>query len=254
MDHSTLSEGPITDRAGWTAHGASDIGHWRGRNEDRFILMPEAAAYIVCDGMGGHPGGAEASRVASQAARDSLAGDERAPADRVSQAVGAAAVAVRRVADETPALARMGTTLTLALLDPTSGHAWLGHVGDSRLYRLRADDFMQITADHSVAWEMARDGLLDPDAARSSGLWHMLSRAIGIAGHDRADIDSFALDGVAAIVLCTDGLSNMVPDAAMDDILRAHPGDPRGACHALIAAALDAGGDDNVTAVVLMPA
>jgi len=119
---------------------------------------------------------------------------------------------------------------------------------------LRAHDFAPITADHGVAWEMARDGLLDPDEARSSGLWHMLSRAIGIAGHDRADIDSFALDGVAAILLCTDGLSNMVPDAAMEEILRARPGDPRGACHALIQAALDAGGDDNVTAVVLMPA
>jgi len=65
---------------------------------------------------------------------------------------------------------------------------------------LRAHDFAPITADHGVAWEMARDGLLDPDEARSSGLWHMLSRAIGIAGHDRADIDSFALDDVAAIL------------------------------------------------------
>ena len=128
MDQSTLSEGPIVDRAGWTAHGASDIGHRRGRNEDRFILMPEAAAYIVCDGMGGHPGGAEASLLASQAARDSLAGDTGAPADRVSQAARAAAVAVRRVADETPALASMGTTLTLAQLDPTAGRAWLGPV------------------------------------------------------------------------------------------------------------------------------
>ncbi len=128
MDQSTLSEGPIVDRAGWTAHGASDIGHRRGRNEDRFILMPEAAAYIVCDGMGGHPGGAEASLLASQAARDSLAGDTGAPADRVSQAARAAAVAVRRVADETPALASMGTTLTLAQLDPTAGRAWLEQI------------------------------------------------------------------------------------------------------------------------------
>ncbi len=101
---------------------------------------------------------------------------------------------------------------------------------------------------------MARDGRLDPDEARHSDLWHMLSRAIGIADHDHADIDSFALDGVTAIVLCTDGLSNMAPDAAMEEILRARPGDPRGACHALIQAALDAGGDDNVTAVVLMAA
>ncbi len=168
--------------------------------------------------------------------------------------IDAAAQAVSAAAAENPALADMGTTMTLVRLDAAIGRAWVAHVGDSRLYRLTEAGLSQITTDHTMGAELVRDGRLSEAEAQQHHLWHRLTRVIGCGAPSAdAEVASFALSGVSALLLCSDGVSNMIPDPAIADILNRAAPDPRAACTALIDAALAAGGADNATAIVLCP-
>jgi protein phosphatase len=261
QDHGTPTAAP--DIAGWLACGLSETGYARSRNEDALALDPSIAAYILADGMGGHPGGDVASRLAVEAAHRALRAAGPPPDAATGRAVLAAAfraasAAVEAEGRRVPSLALMGTTLTLLSLAaaPAEGMALFAHMGDSRLYRLGGDGLRQVTEDHTVAMDLVRAGAFDPESAARSPYWHTLSRVIVATPDDPApdpDLGTVDLAGADALLVCSDGLTNMVPDAEIAALLRARAGAPCAAAGALVAAALAAGGADNVTVVVAMP-
>lgn len=233
----------------------SETGPVRDRNEDRFALVPETAGYVLCDGMGGHPGGARAAELACSAAAAALGGRDIGTdgVEAVAQAARAAIDAVADGAAAEPAYRDMGTTLTLAWLGARDGQVRYGQIGDSRLYRLTATDLIQVTDDHTIGAEMVRLGVLDAEAAPHSVGWHALTRAVGGSGNHVPDIGGFDAAGTEAILLCSDGVTNMIDDRTIAGILRHHAGDAEAACCGVVMAALAAGGHDNATAIVLMP-
>jgi len=225
--------------ASFAIGAASLTGSVRVANEDDYLLgavlgpSTETLLCAVADGMGGAAGGAEASRASLRALGAAvLDGATDAPVEqRLRAGFRAASVRVAEEAAAVPALRDMGTTLTALCLGP--GHAWFGHVGDTRLYRLRDGAFELLTKDHAVR---------EPD--------NLLLRCIGggqSAGE--ADTGEFATCAGDRFLLLSDGIWSVVQDA---DLRRLSAGPaPQAAAEALVAAALLAGGPDNATAVVV---
>lgn len=197
----------------------------------------------VADGMGGHSGGEVASRDAMDAAIH-LAGDEPGVDERIL----AANEAVLSHARADWNLAGMGTTMTLAAL-AADGVLQIGHVGDSRAYLLRGGILTQITEDHTFVAEQVRAGRLDPEAARTHPRRSMLTRAVGLATEITVDVIEERLQPGDRLLLCSDGLSGMVIDASIRDLLGA--GTPEEAVWALIEAANQAGGHDNISVAIV---
>lgn len=227
----------------WAA--ATHTGRIRNNNEDAFA--PEASGrgpgpvvLLVADGMGGAVGGEVASRLAVETA---IATDGT-PADRV-------VAANRRVVTEAmgdPHLAGMGTTMTLVQLDP-GGQAHFAHVGDSRAYRLRDGQLEMITSDHTVVAEHVAAGRLSYEEALTHPQRSMLTRVLGI--NTELEVDEFDLELKEGdrILLCSDGLTNMVPDEQIASIMGSRT--PEEAVWTLIEEANRAGGHDNITIVVV---
>ncbi|MFQ5785385.1 MAG: PP2C family protein-serine/threonine phosphatase [Alphaproteobacteria bacterium] len=242
----------------WRAFGASDVGSVRARNEDVFAIDDVLGCCLVADGLGGHPAGDVASAMARAAALEALrAAPEQLAADprgALERAVRRANATVHRAAGKDPALRNMGTTLTLLRIEPAGGRGCIAHVGDSRAYRLDASGFRQLTEDHTLALEMLRAGLITPEEARRTPARHRLIRAVGLDDNVAVDVFPVEAAGAGAFLLCSDGLTGMVEDSAIAAILRDRAPDAEAACHALIAAALEGGGEDNVTVVVACPA
>jgi serine/threonine protein phosphatase PrpC len=217
----------------------SEVGHVRQRNEDAFLVEPDAGIFAVLDGMGGHPAGDVASATAVRRLAEVLVqhggADGSGPAgddgSGLLAALNEAHSAVREEAAKDEARAGMGTTVVVAAV--REGAAWVGHVGDSRAYLLAADGALrQVTRDH--------------------GAGGYLAQALGLDRGIAPDVTQVSLGDGDALMLCTDGLTNMVEDRDIESILRATPA-PQDASDALVAAALDAGGVDNVTVVVITP-
>jgi serine/threonine protein phosphatase PrpC len=222
----------------------SDCGLVRSANEDSFLLRP--GLYAVCDGMGG----ARAGEVASQMACLGLLGIDpsSAGAEELRTAIaGANKAIVQRSASEGDLLG-MGTTLTTALLREDS--LLLGHVGDSRAYLLHGDELTQITDDHSWVGEMLRRGDITAAEAASHPHRSVITRALGTDLYVAPDLAELPLAVGDRVLLCSDGLTGMVDDEAIGEIMR-HEADPQAAAQALVDAALESGGEDNVTVVVV---
>ncbi len=240
----------------WAGAGNTDIGLVRARNEDAYGLDDALGVYLVADGLGGHQGGNVASALAHDAVLATLQEGHGGPPDAVpallEAAVRHANDRIRYRAESDPSLHGMGTTLTLLWLgDDVHGHA--AHVGDSRLYRLDGGRLTQISDDHTLAMEMVRAGDMALAEAEHSFAWHRLTRAVGLDARLEVDVCPIDAAGADAFLLCSDGLTGMVAD---DEIARLMGGalpDPRFAGEALIDAALAAGGNDNVTVVVVCP-
>ena len=224
----------------------SDIGRVRDHNEDSVWPTTDGATedtvvLAVADGMGGHAGGEVASSIALDTAM--AVGGE--PIMRVQ----AANLAVVDAARLQPRLSGMGTTLTLALLDP-DGDLDIGHVGDSRAYLLRDGTLEQITRDHSYVADLIEAGKLTPKQAESHPYRSVLTRAIGL--DSAVEVDSYAvvLQSGDRVLLCSDGVTAMISDGDVAEILGISESSPATAADALVDAANEAGGVDNITVIV----
>jgi serine/threonine protein phosphatase PrpC len=224
--------------------GVTDTGRRRRRNEDAYVNNPPL--FAVADGMGGAQAGEVASRIAAESLRESeVAG---AGVERVVELIQAANRRVydRSTADE--AASGMGTTVTVALVgdDVVS----FGHVGDSRAYLVREGRLEQLTQDHSLVSELLRSGKISPEEAESHPQRSVITRALGT--DPDVDVDAFSIEAAPGDVflLCSDGLTTMVRDDAIEQIVEDHRGNLRGAAEILIDAANRGGGEDNITVVV----
>ena len=223
---------------------ATHQGMVRDSNEDS--VFPKSSGesdnevlVIVADGMGGHVAGEVASRLAINAA----ASTDVDPADRVA----AGNRAIREEVARDPSLEGMGTTMTL--LEIEDGVATLGHVGDSRAYLLRDGELRQLTEDHTVAAEYVAKGQLTPDEAATHPQRHMLVRTLGLTRFVNVDEVKLDLAPGDRILLCSDGLTEMVRDGAIASTLG--EGTPDEVVWRLVEMANDAGGVDNITTVVV---
>ncbi|MDH3499145.1 MAG: protein phosphatase 2C domain-containing protein [Acidimicrobiia bacterium] len=226
----------------------SHQGRVRDNNEDS--VYPTSAGktegpllVAVADGMGGHVGGEIASAIAIEHATV-LAGEEATPQERVV----AGNEAIMDAVLEDPHLAGMGTTMTLALLEPL-GRVTIGHVGDTRAYLLREDELRRLTDDHSVVEMYLAAGRITEDEAKRHPQRGMLTRALGLGRDLEVDVRRERLRAGDRFMLCSDGLSSMVDDDRICELLI--DGTPEEAVWTLIDAANLAGGFDNVTLVVV---
>lgn len=220
----------------------SDAGHRRRRNEDSFVREPPL--FAVADGMGGALAGEIASRLAVTALEEALHAGP--PIDLVAAIrEGNRRIQERSLAD--PAAAGMGTTVTAVLV--SEGTLSIGHVGDSRAYRLRGDRLEQLTPDHSLVAELVRTGQLTPEEAEGHPQRAVITRALGTDANVEVDRFEVAAEVGDVYLLCSDGLTTMVGDADVRSILLRKRTSLEAAVRALVAAANAAGGEDNITCV-----
>ncbi|MEA3224410.1 MAG: Stp1/IreP family PP2C-type Ser/Thr phosphatase [Planctomycetota bacterium] len=238
----------------WAAE--TDPGRIRPENEDTFFTDTETALFVVSDGMGGHRGGALASGIISEDlpviienALDRLkVGTTRMVRSLLEKAIAEQSRQLQLEGTSEAGYEDMGATLVIALL--RKKRCFVANVGDSRAYRLRAGRFTQLTRDHSVVSELIERGRITPDEALDHAASGQLTRYIGMEENVRSHVRSFALKKNDRILLCTDGLTDMVSDRDIADILKAEA-DPQSACKSLVAAANHAGGHDNITTLLI---
>jgi protein phosphatase len=226
-----------------TVGASTDVGRTREGNEDGYLA--KEPLFAVADGMGGHRAGEVASNLALETLAE-VAPDE--DAHSLADRVRAANRVVHQHASEDAELEGMGTTLTALWLD--GDEALLAHVGDSRAYLCRDGELSMITEDHTLVQRMVREGKLTRDEADHHPQRSILTRALGVDAE--VDVDDFTVELRPGdrILLCTDGLTSMIGEDRIAEILADNP-DPQAAADALIVAANEAGGQDNITAVVL---
>lgn len=213
----------------------------RASNQDTLLL--DESLYGVADGMGGHLGGETASRVAVQVMKNALHG--KSPDVRAMEmAVDAANRRVFDMARHDSGLNGMGTTITL--LWEGEKQIMIGHVGDSRAYRLHDGKLEQITQDHSVVAELVRNNVITPEMARTHPYRNVITRAVGVDPSVLTDVLTVEKSQDDLWLVCSDGLYNMVPDETMLQVLTQSANDEE-AAERLLQLALDAGGADNVT-------
>ena len=248
------AEMPVEGRAGadavqgtsaslsWGAR--SDVGLVRGHNEDSFLI--QAPLFAVCDGMGGHAAGEVASAIAVR----TIAEKAPAGADDVllGAAVEAANTAVIQGAEDGVGKPGMGCTASCCLLE--EGKMSVAHVGDSRIYLLRRGTIVRVTHDHSYVEELVDSGQITADEARTHPSRSIITRALGSDPDMYADHFSLEVSNGDRVILCSDGLSSMIADSEIE-ALAVSSATPQQAADNLVAAALTAGGLDNVTVVVV---
>ncbi len=233
------------------AAASSDCGRVRENNEDAWFLDVERGIFIVADGLGGHAGGEVASRMAVSTL-PSLLSECPPPEDPDTvRTVSEAVLRTNRIiCDEgmrRPHLAGMGSTLVLALI--RGCRLVLAHVGDSRAYLLRGGNLQHLTRDHSIVQELLDARRITQEQAAMHPARAVVTRCLGIPGDAEPEIRCMALQEGDRLLLCTDGLTNMLPDEDIAALLARRL--PDAACEALVAAANEAGGEDNITVVVV---
>jgi PPM family protein phosphatase len=227
------------------AAAVTDVGRVRDGNEDDFLEQADRLGLVaVADGMGGHRAGEVASATALEALRAAVASGES-----LREAIEGANEAVLEKSESDHELQGMGTTLTAGMLG-TDGSLTVGHVGDSRAYLARDGELRQITDDHSLVEEMVRGGELTPEQAEVHPQRSIITRALGIDPLVDVDLYPIELQDGDRILLCSDGLTTMVRPEEIANILGREP-DPRRAAQLLVDAANAAGGEDNITAVIV---
>lgn len=224
----------------------TDVGKVRANNQDAPIVSEKLRLYGVADGMGGHKGG----EVASTSARDNLLRELEGKTPSVAALSGAIEEVNRQIyhqQEHDDALTGMGTTLSVLWM--SDNFVYIGHVGDSRVYLLRDGEFRQMTLDHSLVEQLVREGVLTEEEAQNHPMRNIITRAIGTDESVEVDVVVEERRKGDLWLACSDGLHGLVDDRQMRDALRQYA--PEKAADVLLKAALDAGGRDNVTLVIV---
>jgi serine/threonine protein phosphatase PrpC len=242
----------------------SDVGRKRKGNEDALSLNREQGLFVVADGMGGHAAGEVASRVAVDAIEefvtvtggndeitwpygldDSISYD----GNRLKTAIRHANHRVIETMRQSSEYEGMATTVAAVLVDGDMAH--LAHVGDSRIYLWSQAELRQLTVDHSWVNEQIQNGIISPEQARSHPLRNVVTRALGGRSELVVDVQSRRVRPGEILLLCSDGLTTMVPDVEIARILAAADGDVARAAQGLVDEANERGGEDNITVLLL---
>lgn len=240
------------------AFAKSDVGKVREMNQDYFyISKPEEKVqlYIVADGMGGYKGGEIASKLAVETSKryilnnfDSIeSNDKEEILKLIKSAIEYANLVVYEKSKENKELENMGTTIDVCLI--LVNKVYIGHVGDSRVYRKRKDFFRKLTTDHSYVQKLVSDGTITKEEAYNHPKKNMLIKALGCSTFVEPDVmvKGFLKDDI--LLMCSDGLTNMLKD---DEIVKIINENPIEACNNLVSKANENGGYDNITAVIIL--
>jgi serine/threonine protein phosphatase PrpC len=245
--------------------GLSDVGRKRSNNEDAFLILtpdplsqlPFEAVLLVADGMGGHERGEVASAMVCEIFNTLFSGQlaEFLSSYQITRAPQLLEILIPEIHGHLASLSepdssdqreKMGTTLTVALI--WQHHLTLGHVGDSRAYLVRGDQFAQLTEDHTMAHRLVKAGKMTPEEAARSKYRNALSQALGASKKVQPDLLEIELEPGDRLLLCTDGLTRHLEDHELVEILSRC--EPEAACAQLVDAANARGGRDNITTVV----
>lgn len=227
-------------------YSASDTGRQRRHNEDS--LFARAPLFVVADGMGGARAGEVASRTAVEAFAHGLRDGAGSPGERLAERVREANARIHELSQRNADQAGMGTTITAAWVD--ADEVVIAHVGDSRAYCLRDGELMRLTDDHSLVDELLRQGKLTPQEAEDHPQRSIITRALGPEPEVEVDVRVHRARAGDSYLLCSDGLTTMVAESRLLEILSSQPA-LRDAGESLLAAANQAGGRDNITVVLL---
>ena len=248
----------------YSAAAKSDVGRKRYGNEDSFRLAPELGLFVVADGMGGHAAGEVASRLAVDTIQEwvvkylsgsdaALAGKPEPTCSREANFLLSSIRLANRIiydaAQGRREYAGMGTTVVSILA--VNDHVALAHVGDSRLYRLRGEQIVQLSRDHSLVQQQVDHGIISPEEAQQSQYKHLITRALGLKEPVEVELAEQPVLPGDFLLLCSDGLSDLLEDEEMLGIVREHADDLEKACQALVDRANYKGGDDNITALLI---
>ena len=239
------------------------MGRVRGNNEDNFKLVPELNLFVLSDGMGGEAHGEVASQMAVETVVDycKKAVNGKNPPElgpsqpdlqpKTNHLVNAIRAANKAIYQESQAdAAKKGMGATVVSIWVEGERLCVAHVGDSRVYLMRGTDLQQLTEDHSLVAEQVRRGIITPEQAKNSKMQSVLLRALGIEEEVEIDASEHLLMDGDAILLCSDGLDRMVSDEEIASAILTTPG-AQPATDRLIELALEGGGEDNVTVVLL---
>lgn len=243
--------------------GKTDVGSVRTNNEDNFGYDARYGIFVVCDGMGGAAAGEVASKLGvdtvlnyfREAAKNGSYPQVGEPADGMSErgnallsAIRLANTAVHETGKHSPAKSGMGSTIVGVLVEGT--FLSIGHVGDSRIYLIRNGEIQQLTQDHSLVMEQVRRGMITLEQAAKSDMQNVIMRALGTEEQVQPDVEDMVSFPGDVLLLASDGLTKLVSDETMRDIISSAPTLEQ-ACEDLIQAAKDRGGDDNITCLLL---
>ncbi len=239
------------------AAGRTDVGCVRSNNEDHFGYDLERGVFVVCDGMGGQAAGEVASRAAVDAVLDFMREDKTAqepgsppesPGEKLAEAVRAANERVWRMSAQNPGFAGMGSTIVALLLN--GGNGSIAHVGDSRAYLIRDRNVRQLTDDHSLVMEQVRRGLISREQAERSEIQNIITRALGSRPYVEVDVQDVSPQSGDLLLLASDGLTRRVREPEMLAAIEESP-NLDAACEGLIQLARQAGGEDNITCILV---
>ncbi len=238
-------------------YGLSDIGCVRELNEDCFCIhgfeLDEKGFCILADGMGGHNAGEVASQSAVKFIADKLRavlsdGDEEGIPAVLTDAIDKANQKVYKMSTESTAHRGMGTTVVAAYI--SEGTAYIANVGDSRAYAVSKDGISQITTDHSIVEELVKSGTITHEEARVHPRRNIITRAVGTEEDIRTDVFEYEYSKGDVMLLCSDGLSSMLDDSEIENIINSEDNSEKTVC-SLVDAAKERGGLDNITVVCI---
>jgi protein phosphatase len=230
----------------------SDQGKIRNSNEDSYAANSKNRLFLVADGMGGHAAGEIASQIAASTVEEIVAArraTDTDPEETIRVAAREANVRIYDAQRQNPDLAGMGSTLTVLYL--RGGQYYIAQVGDSRAYRLRADRLEQLTRDHSLVWHLYENGILRKEELSSHPQKNLITRSIGPHPQVEVDVERGEAHEGDVFLLCSDGLTDVVPDERIRRLLSESSKSADEIGEALVAAANSAGGPDNITVVVV---
>ena len=247
-----------------TYQALTDVGRKRKGNEDSLFVNPEQKLFVVADGMGGHAAGEIASRIAVDSINEFVCltgGDEEITwpfgldetisydGNRLKTAVRFANKKVLEATKEKSEYEGMATTVCAVLVDDQVAN--LAHVGDSRVYLFREGELSQLTSDHSWVNEQIQSGVISAEQARTHPLRNVVTRALGGKADLLVDMQTHDFQAGDVLLLCSDGLTTMIPDDDIARVMREGAGDIEATAQELVDAANAKGGEDNITVVLL---